>query len=110
MTTTLSPVKEEPCIFPWIDPYNEKIHHRCANPNFDPKGPWCPTKLYNGSFPKSTLLFGYCNEKCAVEEQVIGNYSNFLNEMITFANLNYSHRLFQNKGQCHKHIYHSNKS
>ena len=70
-------MQDKACVFPWIDEIKRKNHNGCANPNFDPRGPWCPTDINgvdeNGIFYRSSLVYGYCNDNCPIEKEDISN-------------------------------------
>ena len=81
--TTESPVKGKPCIFPWV--YNGKDYNACANPNYDPKGAWCPTDR-NDVYLSSPTSFGYCNDDCPKETVNIGKLDIYHIEIIIMVN------------------------
>ena len=70
-------MKNKACVFPWIDEFVGKKHDGCANPNFDARGPWCPTAITgmddNGTFYRASQVYGYCNDKCPIEKEEISN-------------------------------------
>ena len=47
------------CVVPWK--YNDKTYESCANPDSDPKGPWCPTKLDDDGQFMGSNHWGHCS-------------------------------------------------
>ena len=59
------------CVVPWK--YNDKTYEGCANPDSDPNGLWCPTKLDdNGQFMGSND-WEYCSVMSKTRECLKAN-------------------------------------
>ena len=60
-----SPSKGKPCIYEWYDPWTNRKHMGCANPDKDKNGLWCPTQVDDeGYFVKNSKHYGFCNDYC----------------------------------------------
>ena len=59
------------CVVPWK--YNDKTYEGCANPDSDPKGLWCSTKLDDDGQFMGSSQWGHCSVMSRTRECLKAN-------------------------------------
>ena len=59
------------CVVPWK--YNDKTYEGCANPDSDPKGLWCSTKLDDDGQFMGSSHWGHCSVMSRTRECLKAN-------------------------------------